>query len=80
MNTLRTDIENLPLDGRHVIVGTMKGEVFISRFTPADKWNPAGRWVGMASTDWPVAWAEVPGHPYFPDATRPLLSGERVKP
>lgn len=71
-DTLRTDIENLPMDGGAYLVGNMKGEVLISRYV-----HP-GRWSGLASTDWPVCWAPVPAHPYAP--AKVLVSGERVKP
>lgn len=78
-HTLRTDIENLPMDGRHVIIGTMKGEVFLSRFIAPTSSSSKGRWPGLSPEDWPVAWLDVPTHPYFPDTTRPLLNGERAK-
>jgi hypothetical protein len=78
MVTLRTDIDQLPLDGSHVLVGTLRGEVLISRYVAANKHHPAGRWSGLASTDWPVAWLEIPAHPYAP--TKPLASGEIAKP
>lgn len=80
MTELRTDVENIPLDGRHVIIGTMKGEVFISRHIVADSHNPHGRWPGLATTDWPIAWAEIPTHPYFPEGSKALISGEKAKP
>jgi hypothetical protein len=63
---LRTDIENLPTDGRRVIVGTMAGEVLFSHFIPPNKFHPGGRWANLASTEWPVAWLPMPEHPYFP--------------
>lgn len=77
---LRTDIEAIPLDGRVIIIGTMAGEIFMSRFLPPDKLHrPQGRWSGLNHGSWPIAWAEVPGHPYFPDNAKPLMSGEKVK-
>ena len=77
---LRTDIDAIPTDGRVVIIGTMAGEIFMSRYIAPDKHNPQGRWPGLATTQWPIAWAEVPGHPYFPDNAKLLMSGEKVKP
>lgn len=75
---LRTDIENLPTDGTPCLVGTIKGEVLISKYVAPTLHCPTGRWAGMASSDWPVVWAPVPAHP-FAAARRVLLSGERVK-
>jgi hypothetical protein len=69
--TLRTDVENIPTDGRRVIVGTIKGEVLFSHFIPPTKHHPGGRWHVLASTDWPVAWCDVPQHPYFPSEGNP---------
>lgn len=77
---LRTDIENMPTDGSVVIIGTMAGEVLFSRFMPPNKWHPGGRWQNLASGSWPVAWAEVPTHPYFPDASKPLVTPDKVTP
>ena len=77
---LRTDIENVPTDGSVVIIGTLAGEIFMSRFLAPDKHKPQGRWSGLNAGSWPVAWAEVPTHPYFPDATKPLVTPEKVKP
>jgi hypothetical protein len=64
--TLRTDVDQIPTDGRRVIVGTIKGDVLISHFIPPTKHHPGGRWHMLASTDWPVAWDDLPDHPYFP--------------
>lgn len=78
MSALRTDIENIPTDGTRVLIGTMDGEILISYFRAADKWAPNGKWNGLSSTGWPIAWAPIPTHPYFPDKSKPLLSGERA--
>lgn len=75
MQNLRTDIENLPMDGRPVIIGTAAGEIFISRYVTPTKQNPNGRWPGLASTGWPVAWGPLPSHPYYPQC-KVLISGE----
>lgn len=72
--TLRTDVDAIPTDGTAVLVGTLNGEVFISRFIPGNKFHPNGRWQNMASDSWPIAWAPVPDHPYFPGNTKPLVS------
>lgn len=76
---LRTDIENIPTDGTRVLVGTLAGEVFISRYIAPDSHNPNGRWPGIATNSWPVVWAPIPRHPYAPE-TKILMTGEKVKP
>lgn len=68
---LRTDIDQVPLDGRRVLVGTIKGDVLISYYVKPNFHHPAGRWSGLASTDWPVAWSPLPEHPYFPQEAKP---------
>lgn len=74
---LRTDVEAIPMDGRVILIGTLKGEVFMSRYIAPTTQSPNGRWPGLATTEWPIAWADVPAHPYFP--TKPIISGEKVK-
>lgn len=79
MVELRTDIDQVPLDGSRVIIGTMDGTILISRFCAPNEWHPAGRWVGLASYEWPVVWLEIPNHPYCPGASKALLSGGVAK-
>jgi len=69
---MRTDIENMPTD-QPILVGTMAGEVFISRLLSS------GRWSNMATGSWPIAWDDVPAHPYFPDATRALVTPNKTE-
>lgn len=80
VDSLRTDIDAIPTDGTPVLIGTLKGEILISRFIKPTRDHPRGRWPGIASTDWPIAWAHVPSHPYFSETRRVLSSGEKVKP
>lgn len=75
MDMLRTDIENIPMDGRPVIIGTDTGCVFVSKYVKPTPQCPAGRWPGLATTSWPVAWMDLPGHPYYPEC-KVLISGE----
>lgn len=70
---LRTDIEAIPMDGTVVLVGSVAGEVFTSRFLKPNKYHPKGHWQNMASYEWPIAWAPMPVHPYFPENSKSLV-------